>query len=116
MASIALGSTPLRSVPIEDANGNVPTGDAVFAAWCSTLEGLGYSCESLGLTPTSPILALDLAGIPLRSVPLRSVPLRSVPLRSVDLAAAPLRSVPLRSVNLAGIPLGGLPLSTIGSP
>ena len=109
MASIALGSTPLRSVPIEDATG-VPSGEAVFAGWCNMLSSLGYSCEALGLTADSPILALDLA-----SVPLRSVPLRSVPLRSVDLTAAPLRSVPLRSVNLAGIPLGTLPLSAIGS-
>ena len=109
LASIALGATPLRSVPVPG-----PSAD-VFTNWCTLITSLGYDCAALGLTADSPILAADLAGVPLRSVPLRSVPLRSVPLRSVDLQASPLRSVPLRSVFLDGIALGTLPLNKIGN-
>jgi hypothetical protein len=108
LASIALGATPLRSVPL-------PGPGTAFQNWCALVQSLGFDCASLGLTETSPVLAADLAGVPLRSVPLRSVPLRSVPLRSVDLATSPLRSVPLRSVFLDGIPLGTLPLNKIGT-
>jgi hypothetical protein len=104
IASLLLGSTPLRSVPVPGTAGTA------FGNWCQILQSLGYSCADLGLTQDSPVLAVDLAG-----VPLRSVPLRSVPLRSVDLSSAPLRSVPLRSVLFQNIPLGTLLLSKIDS-
>ena len=107
MVSLAMGATPLRSVPVPGASSDP------FTNWCTVLASLGYTCAALGLTEDSPILALDLAGVPLRSVPLRSVPLRSVPLRSVDVESLPLRSVPLRSVRLSEIELGGLALTAI---
>lgn len=124
IASIALGSTPLRSVPLRSSLIGAGVTDAQrFEAWCDLLRtphldpetpdlpeitSLGYTCESLGLTPSSPLLALDV-----QSVPLRSVPLRSVPLRSVDLASSPLRSVPLRSSGIADTPLRSSPLRSV---
>ena len=107
VASLLLGATPLRSVQV---GATAPPN--AFGDWCAILAGLGYSCTDLGLTADSPVLAADLAGVPLRSVPLRSVPLRSVPLRSVDIGSAPLRSVPLRSVKYTG-DLGSMLLSKI---
>jgi hypothetical protein len=94
ISSILLGATPLRSI-------KVGTGTDNFADWCTILTGLGYSCADLGITQDSTVLALDLAGVPLRSIPLRSIPLRSIPLRSIDVGSAPLRSIPLRSISYA---------------
>ena len=106
VASVYLGSSGIGSLPIPAPPGATTDGTP-FGSWCAWLSSLGYSCAGLGLTATSPVLAADLAGVPLRSVPLRSVPLRSVP---VD---APLRSVPLRSVPVAGSPLRSVPLRSL---
>jgi hypothetical protein len=103
VASIFLGSSGIGSLPIPPPTGATTDGSA-YGNWCAWLSSLGYSCSALGLTSSSPVLAADLAGVPLRSVPLRSVPLRSVPV------AAPLRSVPLRSVSVGTSPLGAVPL------
>lgn len=141
IASLALGSTPMRSVPMRSSLVEA-TDEERFDAWCEMLEdisipeisSLGYTCESLGLTPESPLLALDLASVPMRSVPMRSVPMRSVdisasPMRSVpmrssgiaisgltlepDVRVSPMRSVPMRSVVLASLPMRSVPLSAI---
>lgn len=126
MASVFLGGSGLGQLPLPaPPSGYAP--DAASGNWCGWLASLGYSCTTLGLTGSSPVLAADLAGVPLRSVPLRSVPLRSVPvdaplrsvpLRSVDVAGSPLRSVPLRSVTLVDgfgtpTPFGAIPLSSL---
>ena len=99
LASIAMGATPLRSIPL-------PGGQA----WCDLLADLGFACDVHEFTEDSPILALDLAG-----VPLRSIPLRSIPLRSIDLSAAPLRSIPLGDLHLEGVALGGLPIASLST-
>ena len=106
VASIFLGSSGIGSLPIPAPTGATTDGSA-YGNWCAWLSNLGYSCAALGLTGSSPVLAADLAGVPLRSVPLRSVPLRSVPV------GAPLRSVPLRSVTIANSPLRSVPLSRL---
>ena len=96
LASVAMGATPLRSIPLPDGE------------WCNLLAELGFPCAEHGFSDDSPIIALDIAG-----VPLRSIPLRSIPLRSIDLSAAPLRSIPLDDLHLDGVALGGLPLSAL---
>ena len=106
VASIFLGSSGIGSLPIPAPTTGSTDGSA-YGNWCAWLSNLGYSCAALGLTGSSPVLAADLAGVPLRSVPLRSVPLRSVPV------GAPLRSVPLRSVTIANSPLRSVPLSRL---
>ena len=103
LASIALGSIPLRSIPLRSIGGDSQTD------WCELLDSLGFDCAALGVDVNSTtLLALDIAG-----VPLRSIPLRSIPLRSIDLSAAPLRSIPLRSIDIDSTPLRSIPLRSI---
>lgn len=105
IASIALGSTPLRAVPLNETFIGA-TDEQRFTAWCALLAGLGQTCD--GISPESPLLALEV-----RSVPLRAVPLRAVPLRAVDITSTPLRAVPLRAVGLEPSSLRNSPLRAV---
>ena len=89
LVSILLGSTPLRSVELDDGR--------------TLCDVLGDACVAEWFTPETTVLTADLAG-----APLRSVPLRSILLASLDLADAPLRSIPLRSIELVGLAPGSV--------
>jgi hypothetical protein len=110
--SLAMGATPLRSIPLRSIQPGENPDTYAFATWCELLTDLGIDCTQF--SPESPVIALDLAGVPLRSIPLRSIPLRSIPLRSIDVQASPLRSIPLRSIAIANTPLRSIPLRSIG--
>ena len=141
IASIALGSTPMRAVPMR-ASLIGATDAQRFQAWCDLLTDpsvpeisqLGYTCASLGLTPDSPLLALDVASVPMRAVPMRAVPMRAVdisssPMRAVpmrasgiaisgvandaDVRSSPMRAVPMRAVAEASAPMRAVPLNAI---
>lgn len=119
MASIALGATPLRNIPLQPdpAAPNAPT------EWCPFLATLGFDCNALGVDDGSTMLALDIAGVPLRNIPLRNIPLRNIdltdaPLRNIELAdisidASPLRNIPLNEIAVQGSPLRNIPLRNI---
>lgn len=122
LADVDVSASPLRSISLAsvylgDLNLGALLGTDGYATFCAGLAG---GCPST-VTAGSPVLAADLAGIPLRSIPLRSVPLRSiatssapllrVPLRSITAQGAPLRSIPLRSIATGTI--GALSLSDL---
>ena len=115
IASIALGSTPMRAVPMR-ASLIGATDAQRFQAWCDLLTDpavpeisqLGYTCASLGLTQDSPLLALDIA-----SVPMRAVPMRAVPMRAVDISASPMRAVPMRASGIEPNPMRASPMRAV---
>jgi hypothetical protein len=122
MLSVALGATPIRSVPLD------PDPTANLAAWCGLIDMTVQECADLGIDADAPLLVFDLLGasfakggvasVPVRSVdldatPIRSVPVRSVPVRSVALSATPIRSVPVRSVELRWAPIRSVPVRSV---
>lgn len=104
LATLLLGTTALRSVPLDPALVAAAAGDDVLQAWCDLL-GPGV-CADFGLDPDVPstfdgvsLLTLDLAG-----VALRSVALRSVLLTGLSLANTALRSVPINLLEPGSVP------------
>jgi hypothetical protein len=124
IASLALGATPLKFIPLNDTVAAGTDTDR-FNAWCALLAAppINMSCAALQLTADSPFLAIDLGGVPLKFIPLKfiplkfidlsSSPLKFIPLKFIDLTVSPLKFIPLKFINLSTSVLGQIPLKFI---
>jgi uncharacterized protein YjbI with pentapeptide repeats len=98
LATLLLGTTTLRSIPLDPAILAAAGGD-VLVAWCQLLGA--DRCAELGLDPSDPstfdgvsLLTLDLAG-----VDLEAIALASILLTDLDLATTTLRSIPISELE-----------------
>ncbi len=109
LAAVALAGLPVRSIPLPGlAAGSQENADA----WCALVVAAGATCGAQPGDDIDPsrdsVVALGLAGVPVRSIPVRSIPVRSIPVRSI-----PVRSIPVRSIDLGATPIGAVPVRSI---
>ncbi|MDH3307432.1 MAG: hypothetical protein OEO77_07960, partial [Acidimicrobiia bacterium] len=99
LVSLAIGGLQISAIHPDPT----ATEAEKLADWCSALAAQGYDCATAGVTATTNLMSLDLAGVQISAIELDGTLISAIQISAIQISAIDLNGIQISAIQISAI-------------